>query len=181
MSNLSRLKLFHLLHLSKPASDRLVYRDLQQQRSSKIIELGIGTGQRTLRMIELAAASQAARDIVYTGIDLFEDRGESDGPGLKLLEAHRLLKATGVRVRLVPGTPAEGLARVANSLEKADLLVVSSRWRPDQLVGAWFFIPRLLHEGTRVFLETGSGESTSIRLVAADEIQQLAAARRRAA
>lgn len=184
MSSPSRLRLFYLLHLSKPAVNRAVYREVRRLKARKIVELGIASGERALRMLELAAEFHQPRDLHYVAVDLFEDRPAGEGPGLLLKEAHRQLKASGARVQLVPGTPLEGLAREANSLGKADLIVISPQPDARQLTQTWFYIPRLLHERSVVLLETcDQDESPTIRAIERSEIELLAglAGRRKAA
>jgi hypothetical protein len=176
----SRIRLFYLLHLSKPVSDRLVYREVRRLKARKILEIGMGCAERALRMIEMATAAADPREIRYTGIDLFEDRSTEDGPGLSLREAHRELKTTNARIQLVPGTPQEGLARCANALGKLDLIVVSSRTDPQSLAAAWFYVPRLLADETVVLRETPTAEgSVSIRALEQGELQSLASPSRR--
>jgi hypothetical protein len=155
---------FYFAYLSRPASDRAIYRFLRKHRVRKILELGIGSGQRTLRMLELAAHEHAEAPISYTGIDLFESRSESDGPGLSLKAAHRQLKATGARVRLVPGDPYAALARTANELGEVDLIVVSADQDRPSLDRAWFYFPRILHAQTQIFLEERRGADGACEL-----------------
>ncbi len=183
MAGLSRLRLFYLLHLSKPASDRLVYREIRRLKARKVVELGLGNGQRAVHIIEVLKEFHEVRDIHYTGVDLFEARTAADGPGISLREAHCLLKATGARIQLVPGAVGEALSRIANGVSQVDVLVISGCTRPEQLSQAWFFLPRMIHARTQVFQETLSGDgSTAMRLLAAQEVAQLAAqADRRAA
>jgi hypothetical protein len=172
----SRLKLFYLLHLSQPSAQRVVYRSIRRQKARKIVELGIGTAQRAVRMIQVASALTLPGEIHYTGIDPFEGRSEADGAGLSLREAHRLLQATGAHIRLVPGTPEDGLARVANALREVDLLLLSPRPDPECLGRAWFYIPRLLGPCTLVLLEGVSPDGrVTLRRVDAAEIRQRAA------
>jgi len=66
--------------------------------------------------------------VSYVGVDLFEDRSTADAAAqrISLKAAHRLLCSSGARVRLLPGDPYSVLARAANHLGKADLVVVSS-------------------------------------------------------
>ena len=182
MASLSRLRLFYLLHLSKPASDRLIYREIRRQKPRKIVEIGMGTGQRAAKMIELLREFRDARNICYTAIDLFEARAVADGPGISLRQAHCLLKATGARIQLAPGTAGEALSRIANSLSQVDLLVISGHVPAEQIARAWFFVPRMSHPGTQVFQETLTNGSTSTRLLELNEIARLAAqGQRRAA
>lgn len=151
MSSLSRLKLFHLLHLSKPAADRLIYQEIHRRQPRKIVEVGLGAAGRSLRMLALAAEFHPSQEIQFTAIDLFE--GRPDGSGMSLRDAHRTLKATGARIQLVPGDPHQGLARIANALGKVDLLVFSPVADAEQLAQAWFYVPRLLHDGSLVLLQ----------------------------
>ena len=109
-------------------------------------------------------------------VDLFEARTAADGPGISLRKAHCLLKATGARIQLVPGAVGEALSRIANGVSQVDVLVISGCTRPEQLSQAWFFLPRMIHARTQVFQETLSGDgSTAMRLLAAQEVAQLAA------
>ena len=183
MAGLSRLRLFYLLHLSKPASDRLVYREIRRLKARKVVELGLGTGQRAVQIIEVLKEFHEVRDIHYTGVDLFEARTAADGPGISLREAHCLLKATGARIQLVPGTVGEALSRIANGVSQVDVLVISGHIPPEQLAQAWFYLPRMIHARTQVFQETlSAGGGTAMRLLEAQEVEQLTAqGQRRAA
>ena len=128
-----------------------------------------------MRMIEVAGRTSSPEDIHYVGMDLFEGRAGSGQAALSLKEAHQLLRATGVRVQLVPGNPAESLIRLANSLHKVDLLILLARM--------WFFVPRLLHERTQVFVESVQDGQKVLRIKPRAEIDRMASgtATRRAA
>lgn len=184
MSLLSSLKLFHLLHFSKPATDRALYRAIHAQKYRKMLLLGLGTGERALRMIEVASVYVPPKELHLIGVDPFEDRTPAEGPGLPLRTAYRMLHATGARVQLVPGNAAEGLMRTANSLGQVDLLVLSAAVSPDQLGRAWFFVPRLLHERSEVYVEqAGADGKGTLQRMNHIQISTLsdAVARRRAA
>ncbi len=180
MSTLNRLKILYLLYLSKPTSDRLVYRGIRRFRPRKMAEIGMGAPLRSLRMITLASQFHAVEQVHFTGIDRFEDRPADWGPAVTLREAHRTLKATGARIQLVPGSPREGLSRVANGMGKLDLLLLTPGLDAEDMAGAWFYVPRLLHNQSLVFLETvlPDGQPT-IRLVDHDEIRLLGQSPRR--
>ena len=94
----SRLRVFYLSYFSNPAGDRLIYRTIRRQKVRTILELGIGFGQRAVRMIEIAGCYHPIREVRFTGVDLFEARSSADGPGVTLKMAHRLLNATGARI-----------------------------------------------------------------------------------
>jgi len=180
----SRVRTFYLSYLSNPSGDRLIYRTIARRRVQRILEVGVGVGQRASRMIEMAGRFCPVAEVRYVGIDQFEARSAMDGPGVTLKMAHRLLHATGARVQLIPGDPWAALSRTANSLGPVDLMVVSGRLDPRQLARAWFYVPRLLHERSVVLLEKLlPGGQSSLRLLPGDEIETLAAvaAGRRAA
>ena len=126
-------------------------------------------------MIEVARRTSPASDIHYVGMDLFESRPASDGPGVSLKAVHQLLRATGARVQLVPGNPCDGLVRLANSLGKVDLLIVPEIFESPSLARAWFFVPRMLHERSLVFVErTLADGQKSLTLKPRHEIDRLA-------
>jgi hypothetical protein len=129
----------------------------------------VGKLQRTLVVLELAVQKSAAEQLKYAGIDPFEGRAEGV-PGLSLKEAHKLLKPCGARVELVPGEPASGLARRANALMRTDLLLISAE--AGDLGTGWFYVPRMLHDGSQVFVEEAGQWRELTRL----EIEQRAAA-----
>ncbi len=184
MANTNRLRAAYLSYLSKPASDRPIYRSVCRRQACRILELGIGVGQRAVRMIEAAGCFHPQREIFYYGFDPFESRSAVDGPGVTLKMAHRLLKATGARIQLVPGAPCRTLARMANDLGQIDVMVISSRLDPKQFAEAWFCVPRLLHEQSDVFLECVlPGPRTVVRLLSRAEIEAIVSDgdRRRAA
>jgi hypothetical protein len=160
----------------------LIYRELRRQKARKIVEFGIGAGQRAVNLIELLKEFHDVGNIHYTGIDLFEARAAADGPGLSLRDAHRLLKPTGARVQLVPGTPVEALARVANGLKDVDAVIISAQYTLEQMLPAWFYLPRMTTAATRFFQESTSATGTAVRVLTADEIARFAAqGQRRAA
>jgi hypothetical protein len=170
------LRFLYLSYLSKPATDRAVYRVIRKQRFRKIVELGIRTGQRAARMIEVARLQFPPNQIHYTGIDLFEARGSSDGPVTTLKGAYRRLARTGARVQLLPGDPFVALARAANTLGGSQLVLISAGHEPDSLARAWFYVPRMLSKDAYVLIEGASGPEgeLAIRRVAREQIDRLA-------
>jgi predicted O-methyltransferase YrrM len=179
-----RFRLFYLSYLSHPATDRILYRAIQRHSIRKILELGIGTGQRALRMIEVAGHCGRPEGVHFTAVDRFETRTVDDGPGVTLRSAYRMLRGTGARVRLVPGDPLEELPRRANDLGQFDLVVFSREMEPSRSARAWFFVPRLLHARSLLYLESLHSDGTmALQLIAPQAIRALATAsvRRRAA
>ena len=177
MPSFSQLRLFYLRYLSKPAADRPVYREIHRHSIKKIVELGVGNGHRALRMIEVARRRAAMpTDIHYVGMDLFEARTDSNGPGTSLKEVHQLLRGSGARVQLVPGNPSDTLMRLANSLGKVDLLIVPAELDSPSFARLWFFVPRMLHERSRVFVQRTLGDGgTGLAIKPLAEIERRSA------
>jgi hypothetical protein len=177
----SRLKYLHLAYLSKPISDRIIYRGICKRKVHKILEIGIGTADRAQRMIGVAQRNTSGEPCRYVAVDPFEARRPQDGPGLSLKEAHRLLKATGAQVQLIPGEPAAALARAANALANMDLVVISSDYDLQALAEAWFYLPRMLHAGSQVYLESRPAPAAerTLTLLSPAEIEARASVNRR--
>ena len=96
-------------------------------------------------MIDAAARHTDRTNIHYVGIDAFEDRAAADRAGLALIEAHRLLRQSAAKIKLIPGDPCEALVRSANALANIDLLLIAVPLEADRLERMSFFIPRMLH------------------------------------
>jgi hypothetical protein len=171
----SRWKVFYLSYLSKPSSDRQIYRAIVQKRPHRILEVGIAEGKRALRIIDAAARFTARSDIQYVGMDPFEARTEQEGPGLTLINAHRLLTRTGAHVKLIPGDPLKSLARAANDLGQFDIMIVSPQNDAERLSRVWYFVPRLLHAQSRIFVEHNAYGGKTLQTVSLHEIEQWAA------
>ena len=109
------------------------------------------------------------------GMDRFEDRPASSGSRIDLKAAHQRLRGTGVRFQLVPGNPFDGLTRLANSLGKVDLLIVPAELDSPSLAQVWFFVPRMLHERSLVFVDDVLADGQRrLRLKPRPEIDHLA-------
>ena len=161
----SRLKQLYLTHFSKPVDDRCVYRAIRRTRPQSILEIGVGVGNRAVRMIELTRLLDPASQLHYVGIDEFEGRAKSDSPVLTLKQAHTLLRATPAKVQVVPGDPLSALSRVANSLKDIDLVIVAHDQQGESLARAWFFLPRTLHASSLVLQEIRDEASGDTKFV----------------
>jgi hypothetical protein len=167
-----RVWAFHLAHMSKPAEDRPIYQELLRGRVTRILELGLGLGDRSVRLVETAAHFCDSREIHYTGVDLFEGRDTAREVGLSLKLAHTKLARTGAHIRLVPGDAFSGVARIANSLKGLDLVVISGNQPAEILDRTWFYFPRMIDDQTQVFLQKPCrpGESAPYDRIGAHEI-----------
>ena len=87
-----------------------------------------------------------------------------------------MLRGSGARVQLVPGNPSDSLIRLANSLGKVDVLVVPAELDSSALARLWFFVPRMLHAQSQVFVESISNEGQVVLAIKPrEEIDRLAA------
>lgn len=159
MTKLGWLRRFWLTRLSKPAGERPIYRLIMGRKPRRILELGMGTLQRSERVLAVAAAA-AEQGIHYVGLDRFEGRLPSDPPGVTLKVAHQRLHGL-ARVQLVPGNVDAALSRLCNHLGVFDLVLISADNDARHLERSWFFIQRLVNPQTLVLVETqntaGSG------------------------
>lgn len=169
-----RLNSLYLTYFSKPSQDRAIYRAIDQLRPTKLMEIGVGSGQRALRMIGLASKLRPDQQIEYVGIDEFEAR--TQGGGLMLREAYKLLRPSGARLVLLPGQPGEALAPRANELKGLELVVVAADQDRASLTRAWFYLPRTLAP-TAVVLAEPTEAGGEVRALAPGELDRLARVR----
>jgi hypothetical protein len=168
----ARWRYWYWAALSKPAPWRTLIRLVWRQRITRIVELGVGTGDRAERLIRVAQWRNPGVAISYAGIDLFELRQSADGPGMSLKLAHKRLTATGGKIRLIPGDPFTALARSANSLTGHELLLIAADQRGAALDKSWFYFPRLITPQGLVLVEQPDSDW---QLMLAAELQQRAA------
>ena len=154
-SDMNAFSSFCLRHLSKPKTDRIIYRLIRDLRPASIVEIGLHDGVRAGRIVQFASLTLGA-PVRYTGIDLFEERPNSatEMLQLKLKGTYCQLRAAGGNVRLIPGDPFAALACNANELPNTDLLIISADQPQQSLQAAWSYVPRMLHEGSVVLVET---------------------------
>lgn len=156
MSFAAKLRAFHLAWLSRPAGERILYREIRARKALKIVEFGVGDLRRALRMIATARLTAPGANVHYAGIDEFELR--SSGNRLPLKSAWQTLRQTGSKIRLVPGDPYAALARTANDLANADLVLIAADVDRAALVRAAQYLPRLVTSRTRLFLEAADSK-----------------------
>jgi hypothetical protein len=181
LSAANGLKALWLAYLSKPADERVLYRLIRKRKLRKIVEIGIGSGQRALRMISLARRYHPAAQVRYTGIDWFEGRTTNSADGMNLKTAYRMLRASGARIHLVPRDAHEAFARVANALSGNELVAISCEQPLESLGRMWFFLPRMLAPQAVVLFSRPTDEDRIWRPLPLAEIQSLGAEPRRRA
>lgn len=132
---------------SKPSSDRELVKLARKACVRRIVEVGIESPERTVRLLsELARRDDG---VTYSGFDAFEQREAGEEP-LSLLATHRLLAGLGAKVRLTPGEPEATMAAMANHLPDSDLILLPRDMDSRSATGVWFYLPRMCHPGTVV-------------------------------
>lgn len=181
MSLWSKVKRAWLVHVAKPVGETFVYRAACDRPVKRVMEIGVGTGERTLKLIKLLSEQTPVAELAYFGVDLFEGRELSGmATGMSLKEMHRVLKTTGCRVQLIPGDPFAALARTANTIQMLDLVVINAEQQGESLERAWFYLPRMLAPNARIIVEDAQVKE-GYRILSADELRARTAPRRRAA
>ncbi|GIW90664.1 MAG: hypothetical protein KatS3mg109_1096 [Pirellulaceae bacterium] len=150
------IRYWYLAYWSKPVAERVIYRWLWRHPCRLIVEVGVGDGRRAERVLRWLA--QGGRRVRYAGIDLFELNSDAP-PECSLKNVYRRLSRWASSVRLVPGTPAEAIRRVANDLMGTDLLIFNCDVQHDALEAAWLYVPRMLTDQSLVLaLSRPSGD-----------------------
>lgn len=139
---------------------------------------------RAERLISLARTYRPDEVIHYAAIDMFEAGCTATSVPLKV--AHRRLSQSGAKARLIPGDPATALAGCANSLKDVDLLVIDALGDPREFTNAWFYMPRMLHDGSIVahYMVENAQSTPKLRFMSCSDVYlqaQAAGDRRRAA
>ncbi len=106
--------------------ERVLYRVFNDKSVTRWCEIGIGDGERALRIIKLLKNAGKSTELYFCGIDPFEARAAFKQPaGLQLKEAHRIFKETGIKTQLIPGDPFSALSRSANSINDLQIVIIS--------------------------------------------------------
>ncbi len=147
-------------HFSKPASDRPLLVHLLDHPVRSILEIGIGNGERTQRVIDLAHLPSDVAQLRYCGVDPFESAPEGRAH-LKLKQAHRLLSERGVKAHLVPGELHASLMRVTHTVQPSELVIIDHGYgvhsELGQALNQW--LPRLATEDAVIFARAQSTDT----------------------
>lgn len=167
---------FFLTNLSSPASDRPLWKHLLATPVTSILQLGMGSGQQTIKVLELVTAQKPDAQIRFAGVDLFESSSQPS-QHLKLKDAHRLCAEVGVKAYLVPGDFRLALPRIAVTIQPSDLVIVNQPFHSDaadyELLNAW--LPRLVHPSSVVFAKNGkSGSQIRVEIASICQVRKAA-------
>ena len=143
----------------------------------RVLEIGLGTLQRTERLLSLLQTIAPEEGVQYVGLDRFEGRLPGDPPGVTLKQAHQRLRPL-ARVQLWPGSADTSLSRLCNHLGLFDLVLVSADNEPQHLERSWFFIQRVVNAQTTILVETAAktrGGATLWQVLEKSQLDALAA------
>ena len=170
MKPVSAFECFCWTTFSKPAEDRPIYKTIRKHKFRSIVEVGLGFGTRAEKMIRVAKKYSGGAEVRYTGIDCFDGRS-ADQPQLFLRDMHKRLSNSGVKIQLVPGELDSSLVRIANSHVHTDLIIVSAGQDEESLAKCWFYVPRMLHAGSKFLIQRN--EETPFELLSNTKIEKL--------
>jgi hypothetical protein len=160
LGSTKRLRYIYLAYFSRPKADRPLFRLVRRAEPRRIVEIGLASIERTIRVIGLAEARLGGARVDYTLVDDFEDARGKQG-AWSLREVYRRLRRTRARIRLVPGSPLEALRRTANSLGGTDLILLSRVYDAETFESAWFYVPRMLHARSLFVIESGGTDAVT--------------------
>jgi hypothetical protein len=187
VSAASRLKFCYLAYASNPKAERFLYRAIRHRRVARIIEFAMTSFTRSRRLIEVAQRYAPQGKVSFTAIDPFESAAVAppgkDLASRSLIGVFRALRPTGASVRLIPGELGDVLKDAANTLAGTDLLLIGHTVSDSDLARAWFYLPRMLHDGSLVVRERAVPGQRQVQFdtVPLPQIQSLAAHRHRPA
>lgn len=158
MARLSWTQRLYWRYFSKPVGQRGLFLHAIETPIGSILEIGIGSGERTKQVLSLCVPPEGVSQIRYAGVDAFES-AKPGTPHLNLKAAHRMLAAFGVKAHLIPGEPVSALARVAHTVLPSDLVIIDGEWGTDSIqsrsIAEW--LPRLCHVQSTIFASATLG------------------------
>lgn len=166
----SSLQSLYLRFLSRPRHWRSLYAHLHRARPRRILQIGLGDGANTERILGLSLAQPRPEPVKFTGIDLFESRPQSD-IGMSLKEAHARFRGERLEIRLLPGQPAQVLTRFANELRGTDLVLIAGDQASGVREHAWHFLPRMLHKDSQVWIESQTRGASSFQILSPADLR----------
>ncbi len=165
------LRYCQLAYFSGPSCERAIYRLIARHKPQRIVEIGLGLGIRSIRMLDVAARYQPSSALKYTGIDPFDTRPDEQAR-LSLKDAYKLLRRNGVQIKLVPNTALQSMTATANEAANTDLIVIDADVEDRQLAQAWEYFPRMMHPQTLVLRQHSDENGKCFQRLSLPQIQQ---------
>jgi len=123
------------------------------------MEIGTWTGDRALKMIELARKYHPAGRIEYYGFDLFElmtpDKFAEEFSKWPptLSEVKEKLEKTGARIFLYKGNTLEILPKLVPTLPKMDFIFIDGGHSLETIANDWKYAGQLMHSKTELVFD----------------------------
>lgn len=157
---------------TRPPGEFILFDRAATSFPRRILELGMDDCQRIVTLLQFGVLIIPPTDLLYVGLDWFEDRSADQKPGLSYTKALQAISSLGVKTKLQPGDPAETFLPIANMLtsKKVDWVMISSEIKPKAMRGLWSLFPRILKPDTLFFLEK-NGE---YKLISPEEVERIA-------
>ncbi|MEM9413473.1 MAG: hypothetical protein AAGA30_20365 [Planctomycetota bacterium] len=169
MKPVSNLNYFYLVAFSNPKCNRAIYKTIAKNKATSILEIGLGDATRAEKIVRIAKRYSGSGAVRYTGVDGFESQPHQK---ITLKECHQKLQDPDVKLQLVPGEIYSSLNRIANSHMRTDIVIISAGYDPQALVDSWFYMPRMLHATSKVFVQPHDDEMGSFEVLSRLEIER---------
>lgn len=134
-----------------------LYDSIREIKAARILEIGVWTGNRALKMIE--TAKEYNSNVEYFGFDLFHDLDEekyreelSKRPPTKEEVALRLSQS-GAKVSLYKGDTCQTLPEIAPRLKAVDFAFIDGGHSIKTIENDWNYVSGLMKENTIVIFD----------------------------
>lgn len=149
MPELGRLRLWYLLHFSRPSHIRVLYQRLYTQPPRSLLELGI-IPERTLTLLRIIRQTSNGTCPRYFALDEFESANDQHA---SLKTTYKMLKGFGVEPRLLPGNIENISVSWVNQITDVDLIIVWQEVDLGEGSRARLLLPRMLSARGKVWCQ----------------------------
>lgn len=131
---------------------------IREQKSKRIMEIGLWDGEHALKMIKEAKRIHG-QDVEYYGFDLFEEmndnvcKNEVAKHPLSLSNIKVKLEATGCKVYLFKGFTNKTLPENVNQLPKMDFIFIDGGHSLETIENDWKYSQQLMSNNTIVVFD----------------------------
>jgi len=150
-------KIFHIGNV--PYRYDQLFREIRVRRPMQILEIGVWTGERARKMIELAARYHPLSDVHYHGFDLFETMDEDkflkeiskQPPSIE--EVRQKLDLTRAHIHLYKGDTLDTLPQAISSLPPIDIAFIDGGHSLETIANDWYWVSQKLRSGSVVVFD----------------------------
>ena len=136
-----------------------LFDEVRRVKPKNIMEIGVWTGERARKMIEIAKKYHPSSSVHYYGFDLFERMDEdkysrevSKQPPTQFSIEFKL-NTTGASIHLFKGDTTETLPDLEGKLPKMDLVFIDGGHSLETIANDWQCTSRLLHPSSVVIFD----------------------------